>query len=221
MWLHLLCERANRTWSCVFVSAHLPGSLSRIVLVDGVGEPCARIVSFCKTSCKFGARGRRHPNSSAEFNSSEPVVLVSMLPFRRISNSNGFEEHHDEADGAATPAGDERESRRSESRRRKSWMRPKSPPKALMDLVEKRLSAIEASVQRTRSDSISSLDTADFGANRFSAKQVSFSDFGFDSVAGPMGDSIATRVERMEVKLDDFEDRLTALEDKGCRCVVM
>ena len=145
-----------------------------------------------------------------------------MLPFRRISNSNaGFEEHHDEADGAATPAGDERESRRSESRRRKSWMRPKSPPKALMDLVEKRLSAIEASVQRTRSDSISSLDTADFGANRFSAKQVSFSDFGFDSVAGPMGDSIATRVERMEVKLDDFEDRLTALEDKGCRCVVM
>ena len=145
-----------------------------------------------------------------------------MLPFRRISNSNaGFEEHHDEADGAATPAGDERESRRSESRRRKSWMRPKSPPKAMLDLVEKRLSAIEASVQRTRSDSISSLDTADFGANRFSAKQVSFSDFGFDSVAGPMGDSIATRVERMEVKLDDFEDRLTALEDKGCRCVVM
>ena len=154
------------------------------------------------------------------FDRQSVAVLASMLPFRRISNSNGFEEHHDEADGAATP-GDERESRRSESRRRKSWMRPKSPPKAMLDLVEKRLSAIEASVQRTRSDSISSLDTADFGANRFSAKQVSFSDFGFDSVAGPMGDSIATRVERMEVKLDDFEDRLTALEDKGCRCVVM
>ena len=65
MWLPTFCERANRTWSCVFVSAHLPGSLSSIVLLDGVGEPCARrrIVSFCKTSCKYGARERRHPNS--------------------------------------------------------------------------------------------------------------------------------------------------------------
>ena len=175
-------ERIERGRVCV-VSAHLPGSLSSIVLLDGVGEPRARaqlchLQNLVQLWCPWTAPPKFF---NAEFNSSEPVVLASMLPFRRISNSNGFEEHHDEADGAATPAGDERESRRSESRRRKSWMRPKSPPKALMDLVEKRLSAIEASVQRTRSDSISSLDTADFGANRFSANRSALATL--DSIA--------------------------------------